>query len=221
MDQNQNIEMPQKPTLLSAANCSGLGRSDRQRESARRMAETSLRRPEVVAKRVAWLKQAHLNPEMKARRVAALRSSEKMLRANRSAKHREASRQSAAKNLTTKEALAKNLASCRASKDFERSAKNLGKAQEKHWLLKSPDNQVFEVKNLNAFVRDNPHLFPEGYATPIKNAGFGWRTKAAGGLRSISPRNKNAVGSWMGWTWVSIVERLDGCVALDVDCPNK
>ena len=77
----------------------------------------------------------------------------------------------------------------------------------KWWDLRSPDNRTFRVKNLLEFVRNNPELFAEE-DVQWRAKGRSLVCKATGGLASLSPRKKNPKGSWKGWTWVSITERI-------------
>ena len=79
------------------------------------------------------------------------------------------------------------------------------------WRIRSPENRVFEFKNLAKFIRDHPELFlPEDVIAPVSNKRK--KCHAYGGLNSISPRLKRNVGSWKGWTWYSFLEQeINGC----------
>ena len=82
----------------------------------------------------------------------------------------------------------------------------------KHWMLKAPDNRVFEFDNLNKFVRENPKMFE-----PNDVIWHRYSCNAVKGLSRLRGSRAQPIASWKGWTWVSITERLEGCVALDVD----
>ncbi len=88
----------------------------------------------------------------------------------------------------------------------------------KHWLLKSDRNVFYEFDNLSQWVRDNSELFdPEDVQwKPSENS-----CKATRGLSSLRPTRKKPEATWKGWTWVSITERLNGCVSADVDVEEK
>jgi hypothetical protein len=75
----------------------------------------------------------------------------------------------------------------------------------KWWNLRSPDNRTFRFKNVSEFVRGNPALFDED---DIQWDAGKLGCRATAGLASLSPRKKNPKGSWKGWTWVSITERI-------------
>ena len=105
--------------------------------------------------------------------------------------------------------------------------KNLGKRaaerQAKPWLLVSPKNVVFRFKNLSQFIRDNKAMFDEAdmvWVRPPKGGG-GQTCRASYGLASLSPRRKHPHGSWKGWRWLSIEERLNGWIGLDPDGTTK
>jgi hypothetical protein len=86
------------------------------------------------------------------------------------------------------------------------------------WRLRSPKNKVYEFRNLQEFIRQNPGLFdPEDVV--IRSYG---KSRAASGLGMLSERWANGAGSWKGWTWASQVERLknDGKDLLDRPEPN-
>jgi hypothetical protein len=77
------------------------------------------------------------------------------------------------------------------------------------WRLRSPDNKVYEFRNLQHFVRENRHLFlPEDTFPPEACGAEVQKWHAVGGLCGLSIRKKNPHGSWKGWTWHSQTERL-------------
>lgn len=87
------------------------------------------------------------------------------------------------------------------------TAKGVENRMAKWWHLRSPDNRTFRFKNLLQFVRENPALFdPEDVQWRPK--GCHLVCKASNGLAILSPRQKNAKGTWKGWTWVSITEKI-------------
>lgn len=77
------------------------------------------------------------------------------------------------------------------------------------WRLRSPENKVYEFRNLRRFIKEHPDLFdPEDviwYPLPVR----GEKCRAFGGITSISHRSKRANGSWKVWTICSQVERLE------------
>lgn len=92
----------------------------------------------------------------------------------------------------------------------------------KLWLLKSPANRVYEFKNVGRFVRENEQLFSqEDLQIKTCPGGASYRV-AENGLRMLRPTatKKPKATSWKGWTWLSITERLEGCVELAVDRQN-
>jgi hypothetical protein len=77
------------------------------------------------------------------------------------------------------------------------------------WRLRDPDGRVHEFHNLTSFIRNNPQLFDARDVVwkPTK-PGSSMARCLAQNLSCLSPRQKNPrVGSWKGWTWVSIHER--------------
>ena len=86
----------------------------------------------------------------------------------------------------------------------------------KHWILKAPNNCVFEFDNLSKFVRENPEMFDASDVI--------WHRYSCNATKCLSRlrgSRSQPIASWKGWTWVSITERLEGCVALDVDKQNN
>ena len=78
----------------------------------------------------------------------------------------------------------------------------------KIWRLRSPANRVYEFRNLREFIRSNPELFTGGDADWVESKTQKW-CRALNGLTSLAPRGKGEVrGSWKGWTWYSITERI-------------
>ena len=76
-----------------------------------------------------------------------------------------------------------------------------------NWIFRSPDNVVYEFKNLANFVRNHPELFaPEDL---IKKHN---KCNAVNGLSSLKPYRRNGEpkklvnGTWKGWSWVSGTE---------------
>lgn len=65
----------------------------------------------------------------------------------------------------------------------------------KHWVLKSPDNVIYEVDNLNLFVRSHP----EWFQNPT-SASSALRASAACLAGKASPSRKNKqFGQYKGW----------------------
>lgn len=74
------------------------------------------------------------------------------------------------------------------------------------WRIRSPVNKVYEFRNLQMFIRENPHLFhPDDV---IWNRSHGKACAASRGIQILSHRKKFPVGSWKGWTWYSHFEEL-------------
>ena len=80
----------------------------------------------------------------------------------------------------------------------------------KKWQVVSPDNQVFIVKNLYQFVRDNPHLF-----NPLdivfkrqggKRGTGGEYCNATAGLLNVSNKRQS---KWKGWDCRLIEDKHD------------
>ena len=65
----------------------------------------------------------------------------------------------------------------------------------KHWILKSPDNQIFEFDNLNLFVREHPDWFPNQIS-----ASTALRSSAACLAGRTPPSRKGReFGQYKGW----------------------
>ena len=62
----------------------------------------------------------------------------------------------------------------------------------KHWVIESPDGQVFECDNLLNFIRENPDLFD---GTPRQAFDGFQKIKAT----MEGKRKKNPSRSWKGW----------------------
>ena len=78
----------------------------------------------------------------------------------------------------------------------------------KRWLVRSPENVVYDFVCLAEFIRGNLHLFPE---TATRWYGPSNNTCAALiGISSLHPLRAWPKGSWRGWTWVSEAERMTG-----------
>ena len=75
------------------------------------------------------------------------------------------------------------------------------------WRVRSPENVVYVFKNLQEFIRNNPHLFNEEDVIWKPNI-KAMRCNASAGIEVISPRRKHPAGSWKGWTWHHTVERV-------------
>ena len=67
-------------------------------------------------------------------------------------------------------------------------------------------NVEYHPVNLNRFVAENPHLFEPYHLEPSHD---GITTRAAASLASLRPsdKKKKQPNTWMGWTWISIVEK--------------
>jgi hypothetical protein len=89
---------------------------------------------------------------------------------------------------------------CNADSPYRR--KGLSNPGSKVWRLRSPNNVVYEFKNINHFVSTHPDLFTDADRV-IKYGSY----QAQHGLATLSPHRKNPRGSWKGWTWCSVVER--------------
>jgi len=92
-------------------------------------------------------------------------------------------------------------AQARAAKSEVRISRSRA-VTEKWWIIKSPRNVVYEFKNLRQFALSNMDLF--GTEFTLK--------QICQGISSIRATRREVKGSWHGWTWVSITERLDGCI---------
>jgi hypothetical protein len=90
-------------------------------------------------------------------------------------------------------------------KNKGRAARGPGNCGSMKVTLRSPDNRTFRVINVAHFVRENPDLFLPG-DVEWKRRGDYWSCRAVVGLYSLSPRRKNPIGSWKGWTVVSLTE---------------
>ena len=76
----------------------------------------------------------------------------------------------------------------------------------KVYRLRSPANILFTGRNINEFVRSNPHLFAPEDLAPSRSCPR--NCNASMGLRTLSPHRKHPIGSWKFWTWCSQTERL-------------
>ena len=65
----------------------------------------------------------------------------------------------------------------------------------KHWIIKSPDGQIYDCQNLLYFIKQNPDLFD---GTP-KQAFDGFAKIKA----SIQGKRKNPCYTWKGWHLIS------------------
>lgn len=91
----------------------------------------------------------------------------------------------------------------KATKSAQKSPKS-GKCETnihaKEWRLVSPDGQVFEIRNLYQFVRDNPHLFSlldtAWKRTSGKRGTGGEYCNATAGLLNVTSKKTK---SWKGW----------------------
>jgi ParB-like chromosome segregation protein Spo0J len=72
-------------------------------------------------------------------------------------------------------------------------------------ILRSPENILYEFKNLTHFVREHSYLFLEQDVI-WKRSGTTIRCNASHGLLDLFGRSKNVRGSWKGWTVYSHVE---------------
>ena len=66
----------------------------------------------------------------------------------------------------------------------------------KNWTIESPDGDVFEVRNLSLWCRENAHLFDR----PAKNAMAGIRQMHA----SMRGKTKRPVSQWRGWKLLDV-----------------
>jgi hypothetical protein len=80
-----------------------------------------------------------------------------------------------------------------------------------HWgamigAVRSPENIVYEFRNLTHFVREHPHLFnPDDVMW--RKRGSNETCRAAKGLINLFGKGKVVNGSWKGWTRYSRVEQ--------------
>jgi hypothetical protein len=75
--------------------------------------------------------------------------------------------------------------------------------------IRSPDNIVYQFRNLTHFVREHPYLFlPEDVIWKPEGTHGGMRCRAQHGLLSLFARHKDVRGSWKGWTLYSHVEQV-------------
>ncbi len=82
-----------------------------------------------------------------------------------------------------------------AAKNSPKSGKFETNCHAKKWRIVSPTGQVFVVKNLYHFVRENSHLFNER-DTIFKTSGGGEYCNATAGLFNVS---SGKAKSWKGW----------------------
>lgn len=79
-----------------------------------------------------------------------------------------------------------------------------------HAALRSPDNIVYEFRNLTDWVRTNPDLFhPDDviWRRPDSRRGMPF-CRASKGLSALFNRSKHVRGSWKGWTVFSHTEQV-------------
>jgi len=76
----------------------------------------------------------------------------------------------------------------------------------KDWHLRSPDGEMFHIRNLRHFIRNHRHLFS---ARQLEIKGPGGRTRVESCLSTLSPRRKFPVTCSQGWTWVSFPHEAD------------
>lgn len=76
------------------------------------------------------------------------------------------------------------------------------------YSLKSPDGITYKFRNLNHFVRENPNLFPPGYAEEKKISGSRCYAKAERGLRALFASGDHQRFQWRGWQAVWKKDRL-------------
>lgn len=85
---------------------------------------------------------------------------------------------------------------------FSEKIKEIGPGRHwiaKHWIIESPDGQIYECDNLLNFIRENPDLFD---GTP-KQAFDGFQKIHA---TMEGRRKKNPSHSWKGWHLLSCTE---------------
>ena len=70
-------------------------------------------------------------------------------------------------------------------------------------VFRSPDNRIYEVKNITLFVHSNKSLFKEEDVINKSKRRVGFLCNAAYGLQHV---HSGDVGSWKGWTLVSDTE---------------
>src|ERR1017187_1806001 len=109
------------------------------------------------------------------------------------------------------------------NKSIPKLCKGLAHCRARIWRVRSPENIVYEFKNLQLFIREHSELFlPGDVIWKGKNK---LKCNANGGIQSICPRKKHPVGSWKNWTWYSHLERLknEGCDLLErnVNAENR
>jgi hypothetical protein len=76
----------------------------------------------------------------------------------------------------------------------------------KHWIVRAPNNLLYEFDNLQAWCRANEHLLlPD--MTPWAKLPL-WRRAAGGFSHQLNKRGK-ATHHWRGWILVSCVERYE------------
>lgn len=71
----------------------------------------------------------------------------------------------------------------------------------KHWIIKSPIGEVYEIDNLQHFVRTNLHLFD---GATVRQAADGIRKIKASQLG----KTKAKLNSWKGWELLSWKEEI-------------
>lgn len=71
-----------------------------------------------------------------------------------------------------------------------------------NWNIRDANGCTHQFRNLANWIRENENLF-DAADVQWKN---GW-CRAHSGISHLRPTHKKPVGSWKGWTWVSIHER--------------
>jgi len=82
--------------------------------------------------------------------------------------------------------------------------KGIGHVNGRPWRLRSPRNVVYEFINLREFVRQNHALFDPDDVVWVPVGKGDMACRASRGLAAL----RNVRGTWKGWTWHSITERL-------------
>ncbi len=82
------------------------------------------------------------------------------------------------------------------------------------WTLKSPKNKIYEVRNLNKFLRDNPELFDGSFE------------QARAGIQRMRQfqqgRTPRSVNQWKGWELLNVQKPPgDLCLVLEDEGNDK
>lgn len=95
---------------------------------------------------------------------------------------------------------------------YARQGKKNADRQSKLWLLVSPQNVVYEFRNLSDFIRKNSSLFDPEDVVWTK-----YSCRAVHGIAHLRPTRKKPESTWKGWRWQSIEERLSTWCGVDTE----